>query len=242
MKVINYPISVQIPQPGQQSCRDFYIADASNGLETNTIRLLREPILEGISIEQIKDAFLNASSGLDVDKRFREMIRSSGISQNKIGKLSGVDHSQISRYMKGERTMTATSLFKVIVSLMEVNNKANSNHECSYRFDVVRALALHNVVIKRPVLKGVSIEQITDAFLNASSGSDLDQMFRTIVDFSGVSHSEIDRLSGVDHSQISRYVKGERNMTAVNLFEIIVSLIKVNQGDQRSYGMDSFSI
>lgn len=54
---------------------------------------------------------------MNISAALREAIRADGRSLNTLGKLSGVDSGQLSRFMRSERSLTLDSVDKLIAAL-----------------------------------------------------------------------------------------------------------------------------
>ena len=53
----------------------------------------------------------------DLEAQLKEAIEASGLNQPRLAELSGVDQGQISRFMRGERTLTLESASKIATVL-----------------------------------------------------------------------------------------------------------------------------
>lgn len=52
-----------------------------------------------------------------ISDQLRKVIEESGISLNKLGKETGIDHSRLSRFMRGERGLTTHALDRLSEAL-----------------------------------------------------------------------------------------------------------------------------
>ncbi|MHC5121837.1 MAG: helix-turn-helix domain-containing protein [Planctomycetota bacterium] len=53
----------------------------------------------------------------DLETQLKEAIKASGMNQPQLAELSGVDQGQISRFIKGERSLTLKSASKIAEAL-----------------------------------------------------------------------------------------------------------------------------
>ena len=53
----------------------------------------------------------------DLETQLKEAIEASGLNQPQLAELSGVDQGQISRFIRGERTLTLESASKIAKAL-----------------------------------------------------------------------------------------------------------------------------
>ena len=63
--------------------------------------------------------------------RLREAIQESGLSLNQLGRQAGIDHSRLSRFVRGERDLTLDSVDKLcrVLGLHLVNATADATGE-----------------------------------------------------------------------------------------------------------------